>query len=304
MKIDRLLGIITTLLQHDKVTASELAKKYEVSRRTILRDIDDICRAGIPMITYQGGAGGISIADGYRMDKSVLTTDELDCIIASLKGMGSVSDSARIEGLISKLSPKKNAVVSLKESMIIDLSSHYKTSLSEKINLIKLAIRDKKLICFDYYSENGVLNRTMEPYFITFRWSSWYVYGYCRYRNDFRLCKLNRLWRYKILDEQFIPREIPLEELDLDDFYKDNNKITILFDKSLEYRLVEEYGPDCYQVMENGSLKLTIGYTCKDYILSWVLGFGDKARIVDPIYLADEIKEMAKNMIRFYEGDI
>lgn len=304
IKIDRLLGIITILLQRDKVTAPELAKKFEVSRRTIHRDIDDICKAGIPIITYQGGDGGISIADGYKLDKSVLTIDELHSIIAGLKSIGSVSDSATIERLILKLSPKSEAVVSVKDSILIDLSSHYKSSLSEKINLIKSAIKENKLVCFDYYSEKGLSNRAIEPYFITFKWTSWYVFGYCRDRNSFRLFKLNRLWRHRVLDEMFVPRQIPSEELDLDDFFTDENTITIMFDKSLEYRLVEEYGPDCYQVMEDGSLKFSVGFTNKDYMVSWVLGFGDKARVVDPIVLVNEIKEKAKNIIRNYEHDI
>jgi predicted DNA-binding transcriptional regulator YafY len=198
MKIDRLLGIITLLLQRDKVTAPELAKKFEVSRRTIHIDIDDICKAGIPIITYQGGDGGISIADGYKLDKSVLTIDELHSIIAGLKSIGSVSDSARIEGLISKLSPKSEAVVSVKDSILIDLSSHYKSSLSEKISLIKSAIKEKKLVSFDYYSEKGLSDRTIEPYFIIFKWASWYVFGYCRKSSGFRLFKLNRLWRMEV----------------------------------------------------------------------------------------------------------
>lgn len=304
MKIDRLLGIITLLLQRDKVTAPELAKKFEVSRRTIHRDIDDICKAGIPIITYQGGDGGISIADGYKLDKSVLTIDELQSIITGLKSIGSISDSARIEGLISKLSPKSEAVVSVKDSILIDLSSHYKSSLLDKISLIKSAITGNKLVSFDYYSEKGPSNRTIEPYFITFKWTSWYVFGYCRDRNDFRLFKLNRLWRHRVLDEMFIPREISSEELDLDDYFTDENRITILFDKSLEYRLVEEYGPDCYRIMEDGSLKFSVGYTNRDYMVSWVLGFGDKAKIVDPVDLANEIKEKAKNIILNYEHDI
>jgi len=106
MKIDRLLGIVTILLQRDKVTAPEFVNMFEVSRRTIHRDIDDICKAGIPIITYQGGDGGISIADGYKLDKSVLSVEELQSIITGLKSLGSVSDTARIKKLISKLSPK------------------------------------------------------------------------------------------------------------------------------------------------------------------------------------------------------
>lgn len=304
MKIDRLLGIITVLLQRDRVTAPELAKRFEVSRRTIHRDIDDICRAGIPVITYQGGDGGISIADGYKLDKNVLSIEELRSIITGLKSLGSVSDTARIQRLISKLSPGNEAVVSIKDSILIDLSSHYKSSLSEKIGLIKSAISGNRLLSFDYYSEKGLSNRTIEPYFITFRWTAWYVFGFCRDRSGFRLFKLNRSWRHKMLEEAFVPREIPSEELDLDDYFTDENKITILFHKSLEYRLVEEYGPDSYELTEDGSLKFSVRYTNRYYMISWILGFGDKARVAEPIDLADEIKEKAKKIIANYEHDI
>lgn len=303
MKIDRLLGIITILLQREKITAPQLAKKFEVSRRTIQRDIDDICKAGIPIITWQGGNGGISIAEGYKLDKSVLTVDEVQNIIAGLKSIGSVSDTTGIEGLISKLSPKSGAVISVKDSIIIDLSSHYKSSLSGKISFFKLAICKNMLVNFDYYSEKGVSSRTIEPYFLTFKWTAWYVFGFCRDKNDFRLFKLNRLWRQRMQDEIFVPREISTEGFDPDEYFSDENRITVLFDKSMEYRLVEEYGPDCYQMGEDGRLKLTIGYTSREYIISWVLGFGDKARVVEPGDLACEIKEKARNMVLNYECD-
>lgn len=304
MKIDRLLGIITVLLQRDKVTAPELAAKFEVSRRTIHRDIDDICKAGIPIVTYQGGDGGISIAEGFKLDKSVLSVEELQSIITGLKSLGSVSDAARVERLISKLSPKGEAVVSIKDSILIDLASHYKSSLSEKISLLKSAISENKLISFDYYSEKGVSNRTIEPYFITFKWSSWYVFGYCKSRNGFRLFKLNRFWRHKILDDAFVPREISSEELELDDYFTDENRICILFHKSVEYRLIEEYGPDCYRVMKDGTLKFSVGYTNRSYMVSWVLSFGGKAKVIEPTDFAKEIRENAKNIIRNYEHDI
>lgn len=304
MKIDRLLGIVTQLLQHDKITAPELAEKFEVSRRTILRDINDICRAGIPIVTCQGGGGGISIADGYKLDKSVLTVNELQSIVAGLKSIGSVSDSSRIERLISKLSPKSEAVVSVKDSILIDLSSHYKSSLSEKISLLKSAISENRLVRFDYYSEKGLSNRIVEPYFITFKWTSWYVYGFCRARNDFRLFKLNRLWKHEMLDEKFYSREIHSSDIDLDNYFTDECRITVLFDKSLEYRLVEEYGPYCYQVTEDGNLEFSVGYTNKEYMISWVLEFGDKAKVIEPVDLADEIKEKAKKIISNYEHDI
>ena len=96
----------------------------------------------------------------------------------------------------------------------------------------------------------------------------------------------------------------PSDEIDLDGYFTDENRITILFDKSAEYRLVEEYGPDCYEVMEDGNLKFSVGYTNRDHMVSWVLGFGDKERVVELADLADEVKNKAENIILNYEHDI
>ena len=151
MKLDRLLGILTVLLQNDRITAPELAEKFEVNRRTIGRDIDALCQAGIPIITHQGIGGGILIAEGFKLDKSVLTTEELSGIIAALKGLGSVSERSNMERTLDKLHAKSDAVVSLCEPVIIDLASHYKGQLTGKIELIKRAILEARLIEFDYY---------------------------------------------------------------------------------------------------------------------------------------------------------
>jgi predicted DNA-binding transcriptional regulator YafY len=304
MKIDRLLGIVTILMQRDRVTAPELAERFEVSRRTIQRDIEAICMAGIPVVTSQGGGGGISIAEGYKLDKSLLSADELRSIIAGLKSVGSVTGGAEIERLISKLSPGNGAVVSARDSMVIDLASHYKESLSNKIGMINAAISENRLISFDYYSEKGISRRAIEPYFITFKWTAWYVFGYCRLRNDFRLFKLNRLWRYALSDEHFEPRKIPDGELDTHNYFSDGNRVTILFDRSVEYRLAEDYGLASYETTKEGKLKLTVGYSSREFLKSWLLGFGDKAKVLEPPDLAEEIKGIAKNILSVYEHDI
>lgn len=303
MKIDRQLGIITVLLQCGRITAPELARRFEVSRRTILRDIDDICMAGIPVASVQGGGGGISIAEGYKLDRSVLTVDELDSIIAGLGGIGSVSESVGIERLINKLAPNKQGVVPVRDSMRIDLSSHYKSSLSQKIGLIRKAISGCKVISFDYYSPKGVEKRVIEPCFITFRWSAWYVFGYCRYRNDFRLFKLNRLWRLTVSEERFIPRTVPSDSLKPEDYFNDTNMVTMIFDKSVEYMLADEYGPDSYTETEDGRLMLKVGYTSRDFMIKWVLGFGEHVVVLEPADLAGEIKAIAKKMMQNYGND-
>lgn len=299
MKIDRLLGIITTLLQKGKVTAPYLAEKFEVSRRTILRDLDDICRAGIPVVTIQGGGGGISIAEGYKLDKSVLTTGELQSIIAGLRSIEVIEKQAHIERLVQKLAPENN-IVSLRDSIVIDLTSHYKNELSEKIGLIKDAINGRKLIEFDYYYSKGTTRRRIEPYFIAFKWSGWYVFGFCTERQDFRLFKLNRLWALEISNSSFTPREIPADRLDLDGSHDDTNEVTIVFDPCVRYRLIEDYGFKSFTETDDGKLLFKIGYTNRDYILTWILGFGDKAKIVAPRSLAEEVKQIALTTAAHY----
>lgn len=303
MKIDRLLGIVTILLQRGRATAPELAKRFEVSSRTIFRDVEDICKAGIPLVTMQGGGGGISIADGYRLNHSALTAEELESILAGLKSIGSVDGNPRIEQLITKLTPSRQAVVSIKDSIVIDLASHYKASLSEKINLIRAAITNNRLLGFDYFSEKGRMPRAIEPYFVAFKWSAWYVFGYCTDKGDFRLFKLNRLWNAKVLDEHFIPREIPADELELDDYFNGANIVTVIFDRSAEYLIAEEYGPESYEKLGDGRLKFTVPYTNEKFIRRWLLGFGDAAVVLDPPELAEEMKFTIQNMSRNYRLD-
>ncbi len=301
MKLDRLLGILTTLLQNDHISAPALAEKFEVSRRTISRDIDALCLAGIPVVTRQGGNGGISIAEGYRIDKSVLTTDELSSMIAALKGLGTVSEKARIERMLDKLSANKDTVVSLRESVVIDLASHYRGSLTRKIESIKQAIHENRLIEFEYYYEKGESHRRIEPYFIAFQWTAWYVFGFCLERQDWRLFKLTRLLDLKQCKESFALRDIPPEKRDFNALFTDQRRLTALFDPSVKYQLIETYGPHCYTETDTGKLRLEIGYTNREYTINWLLGFGDKARVLEPADMAEEIHRIAKNIVASYE---
>ena len=137
MKIDRLIGILSILLQKDKVTAAELAEKFEVSRRTIIRDIEDINMAGIPIATSQGNGGGISIMEGFRIDRTLLSSDEMKAIMTGLNSLDSISGSNRYKQLMNKLSADSDHLVNADNHIIIDLSMWDKSAVSEKIELIK-----------------------------------------------------------------------------------------------------------------------------------------------------------------------
>jgi len=299
MKFDRLLGIVTVLLQNDRVTAKYLAEKFEVVDRTILRDVDALCQAGIPVITHQGGRGGISIAEGFKLDKNILTSDELSGIIAAIKGLASVSEKTQMERTLDKLGANTDAVVSLHEPIVIDLASHYKGDLTKKIQQIKRAVLEARLIEFDYYYVKGDTHRYIEPYFVIFQWGAWYVFGFCLQKQDWRMFKLTRLWNLSTSDEKFVARDIPKEQQNYFGHLTEDKKLVALFDKSAKYLLIDAYGLDCYHETEEG-LYFELEYTNNNYIISWLLGFGDKVKVLEPNYIADEIRDIAKNILASY----
>lgn len=296
MKIDRLMGIVTILLQQDKITAPELARRFEVSRRTINRDIEDICRAGIPLVTTQGYGGGVSIAEGFTLDRSLLTRDELQAILSGVRGLDSVSVAPRLPALAGKLSGQ------VPDDILIDLASHYQEPLTQKIAAIRTAIREKRPLTFDYCYEKGECRRTIEPYKLIFRWSAWYVFGWCLEREAFRLFKLNRLWGLELGAESFLAREFPSEELDFDRrFSAGTYRLKALFERSEKYRLVEEYGPNCYQETESGLL-LERDFVSYSNMREWMLSFGDRAEVLEPEKLRADLLGRAEALLKKYRG--
>ena len=295
-----MLGILTILLQSERVTIPYLADKFEVSRRTISRDIDALCLAGIPVITHQGANGGVSLVESFKLDKSVLSRDELSSVIAALKGIGTVSEQQRTQRLLDKFHVQSDAVVSLHEPIVIDLATHYKGDLTAKIEHIKAAILEQRLIKFNYYYGKGESVRHIEPYFVIFQWGSWYVFGFCLERQDWRIFKLTRLWDLALCDDRYTRRDVPPEARDFNSHFVDDIKLIAVFDPSVKYQLIDTYGPQCYLETEAG-LQLEIGYTNRDYMVSWLLGFGDKVKVLEPVDLAEEIQTVAQHILSVYK---
>ena len=300
MKMERLIGILSILLQRDKVTAPELAEQFEVSRRTIQRDIESLCQAGIPIATAQGTGGGISILEGYRVDRTVLTTPEMQAILAGLQSLDSVSGTRRYAQLMEKLSAGSGGRDS---HILIDLSSWYKTSLSPKIEAIHSAIRQHQTIRFTYFSPRETALRTIEPYDLVFQWSSWYVWGWCQTRQDFRLFKLNRMTDL-VPGEPFTPRPAPPPDLSAERIFPAKYQVTVLFDPVCRWRLVEEYGPDSFTIQPDGRLRFTWGFPDADSVLSWVLTFGEGAELTEPAELQQRLADLTATLARRYQKEV
>ena len=300
MKIDRLIGILSILLQKEMTTAPELAEHFEVSRRTINRDIEDLCKAGIPIQTTQGVGGGISIMSGYRMDRTILTSRDMQMILAGLRSLDSVSGSSYYSQLMEKIQAGSSELVSGKESVLIDLSSWYKATLAPKISMIQDAIESRHLIKFKYFAPSGESVRTIEPYYVVFKWTSWYVYGWCLKRKDYRLFKLNRMDKVELTDKEFECRSVPLPDMSAELLYPRNIKVRALFDADMKWRLVEEFGMKCYTERKDGKLLFEEYYSDMENLVSWMLTFGDKVEVLEPEEVRERLRAMADNMIKVY----
>ena len=300
MKIDRLIGILSILLQKEMTTAPELAEHFEVSRRTINRDIEDLCKAGIPIQTTQGVGGGISIMSGYRMDRTILTSRDMQMILAGLRSLDSVSGSSYYSQLMEKIQAGSSELVSGKESVLIDLSSWYKATLAPKISMIQDAIESRHLIKFKYFAPSGESVRTIEPYYVVFKWTSWYVYGWCLKRKDYRLFKLNRMDKVELTNKEFECRNVPLPDMSAELLYPRNIKVKALFDADMKWRLVEEFGMKCYSERKDGKLLFEEYYSDMENLVSWMLTFGDKVEVLEPEEVRERLKAMADNMIKVY----
>lgn len=294
MKIDRMIGILSILLQQDKVTAPYLAEKFEVSRRTISRDIEALCRAGIPLRTEPGKNGGISIMEEYKIDRTLLSRADMQAILAGLRSLDSVCKTKRYAQLMEKLSAGASNLLAGDAHILIDLSSWYKASLSPKIELLHDAIGSGHRVSFSYFAPKGETKRIVEPYDLIFQWSSWYLWGWCVRQEDFRLFKLARMTELQ-RTEPFKKRVAPFPDLSAERVFPPRYQVKAKIRPEYRWRLIEEYGPESFTVQPDGMLLFSFGFADKTMIINWVASFGDGAELLEP-------KELRSDILAFAEG--
>ena len=303
MKIDRLIGILSILLQKEKTTAPELAERFEVSRRTINRDIENLCKAGIPIQTSQGAGGGISIMEGFAMDRTLLTSKDMKMILAGLRSLDSVSGSHYYGQLMEKIKPGSSDIVTGSDAILIDLSSWNKDAIAPKVSFIQDAIEERTILAFDYYAPSGDSHREIEPYYLIFKWSSWYVYGFCLMRHDFRMFKLNRMSEIRCMERHFEMRNVQAPNLSIGSLYPPAIKVKAIVEAKMKWRLIEEFGPDCFTVREDGRLLFSGFYSDEDGLLAWILTFGDQMKLLEPDWMKEKLLHIANKITIMYGDD-
>ncbi|MTK09534.1 MAG: YafY family transcriptional regulator [Hungatella sp.] len=297
MKESRLFKIIYFILEKGRVTAPELAEKFEVSVRTIYRDVDVISSAGIPIYVTTGRSGGIQILDNYVLDKAFFSDKEKHDILSALQSF-SVIDNTYERELLTKLSALFNTQP---ENWVeVDFSRWgSKTQDNAKFEQLKNAAINHKVVTIVYVSSySKKTKRNIHPLKLYYKSKEWYVKAYCTEKNDFRLFKINRIIDCEILDEDFIPVEFPvLQDAEQNGY----NKIVLRFPKEMAYRVYDEFTEDEITEQENGDF-IAAAYMPEDtWLIGYLLSYGVYVEVIEPGYLRKILSDEAKKIYEKYK---
>ena len=294
---NRLFEIIYILIQKKKVTAKELANKFEVSTRTIYRDIETLSSANIPIYASKGKDGGIGLLDEYVLNKTILSEEEQNQILFALQGMSKVG-AQNEKDILEKLSTLFNKKVN--DWIKIDFSNWEKDNKKEKLfDSIKYAILNKQLIQFIYYNSNGEKSkRIVEPLQIWFKDKYWYLISYCRNKEDYRIFKIARIKECEILKEHF-ERQFPKNEKQ----EKCNIKIIELeleINENMAYRVYDEFESEEITKNEKGNFIVKVKYPENEWVYGYILSFGEYAKVLSPERAKKIIKEKLEKSLKNY----
>ncbi|PUA38749.1 YafY family transcriptional regulator [Paenibacillus elgii] len=300
MKLERLISIIYKLLNHDVLSASMLAEEFQVSQRTIYRDIDVICAAGFPVVSYQGTNGGYGMMDGYKMDKSLLGSYDVNSLITVLRSLSTVFEDERAQGTIERLQtigPEHHVT-----SLSVDLET--RRTEPDALRHLRTAITRRNIVRFDYINaKNECTTRDMEPLRLHFKYRNWYIYGFCRTRRDYREFRLSRLMNLFVTQETFQPHQEVPKKAALSNQAQLEDVVIRVGTEALAEAMDQFHQVD-KQFHADGSMTMRIPvYQPLEARWLWtiLLGFGSGAEVLEPPALREILKEQLRNALKLYE---
>ncbi|MNI13326.1 HTH domain protein [compost metagenome] len=296
------------LLERDKVSAARLAEMFEVTPRTIFRDIDSINQAGIPIITYPGARGGIGIMEQYKIEKRLFTISD---ITALLTGLGSIHSSmsgeeilnamAKIKGLIPK---ERIREIELRSNQILIDHTPWLGNKRLKLNLqdIKTALDERRLLSFTYSDQQGCKSRrAVEPYRLVLKENNWYLQAYCTARHDFRIFRLSRMTGLELSMETYEPREFEPRPLRRPGHHAIT--ITLRIEEPLVDLMLELCGEEQVEACGEHRYLVHFPFTENDFGYNMLLRMGDKCECLDPPHVRDELIRRIRKLLGIYERE-
>lgn len=300
MKINRLLEIVILLLNKETITARELSERFNVSIRTIYRDVEELSLSGIPVYMSKGKGGGISLLEEYTLDKNIFTEEERNNLIVALDTLNSTEHIA-LQGTLEKVNSifgngnKKNWIE-------VDLKQWgNKNKNNESFEMLKEAIFENQTIEFEYVNTKNIKSkRKVEPYKILYKGQSWYFFGFCLEKQDFRLFKLSRIRNMSKCNKHFLLREIEEKQIDKSEEYKPKLiKLVLKFNKKMLYHIFDYYDDEEIIKTEDGYI-VNVEYPYDEWIYSHILSYGSNVEILEPSFIREEIEKKIEKMVNIY----
>lgn len=293
MQESRLFKIVYYLLNKGRATAPELAEEFEVSVRTIYRDMEALSFAGIPIYAEVGRNGGIYLMNDFVLDKVVLSKEEKQEILAALQSINITRNRSD-----SQILQKLSAMFHLPSEhwLEVDFSRWGNKEFdNEKFELLKSAVINCKNVKIYYANSYGVIKeRIVQPCKLVYKAKAWYLKAFCTEKQDWRIFKLNRILDLELLNQSFPYQSFP--ELIDDDSKEMHNEITLMlrFPEEMAYRVYDEFDKTQVQRQENGDLLVSANVPRNEWLISFLLSFGTQVDILSPSYLKNIVAEQAK----------
>jgi predicted DNA-binding transcriptional regulator YafY len=308
VKIDRLLSIIVILLNRDKITAKELAAKFEVSVRTVYRDIDTINMAGIPIVALQGNDGGFSIMENFTLRRHLFSFEDMMGVIAALKGINIAIGDKTIEGAIEKFrnmvpgNGKDDERFAAEEIVMDIMPWGSRRDIRPLFRTVHGAIRERRCVRIVYTGNGGKKEtRDVEPMSLVFKGYSWYLYGFCRLRNGYRIFKLSRISGCEVLAGSFIRRKDEYAPDAGDSSGMKMLNVVFRFPLAVRERF-EDYFPDEHFTEEkNGMLRFEGTMPDDPWLVHMVMSLDDDVELLSPESLRKKVAEKAGKIALKYQ---
>lgn len=300
MQIDRLFETIYILLHKKTTTAKELAERFEVSERTIYRDIETLSSAGIPIYASQGKGGGISLLDDYVLDKSILSEREQNEILYALQSL-SVTKVPQMDQVLAKLSSlfNKNNTSWIE----VDFSPWGSDESSiGQFTILKDAILSRRIIEFDYFNSSGEKStRRVEPMKLIFKVNAWYLQAFCLTKNTNRTFKISRISDLWITPQTFVERNSD-ELSESGQMPKHQDWIDLCLKISAEgaYRVYDEFDETSIAKNQDGSFTVTASLPDGKWLIRYLLSFSADIEVVSPQTIRDRVKNESIKIINQY----
>lgn len=311
MKINRLISIIMLLLEQKTISAGELARTFEVSKRTIYRDIETINEAGIPIVTFPGINGGIGIMEEFKVDKRLFSESDLTSLLIGLSGVHSALDSEETKQAMSKLKAlipkeKQNEIDEIANRIGIDLSPWQKDIMREGyLKIINAAIVERKILCFDYFNVKGDGSfREVEPYRLLLKSNSWYLQGFCLLRQEMRTFRFSRIRKLITTERAFTPRNVDFSALSKEiDYDIPQVLVKIRFDDTLKGQMIS-YFSDIDMEYEDGKNIATIPILDGDIGIRFLLSLGESCECLGPPAVREKLIQKAEAVLEVYRQNL